>query len=58
MVRQMSVHEICALSFRTFHSEKYADDYNKGQGKVMVSPQHGHLEDHIRRNVKYSRASG
>lgn len=29
----MSVHEICALSFRTFHSEKYADDYNKGQEK-------------------------
>ena len=27
----MSVHEICSLSFRTFHSEKYADDYNKGQ---------------------------
>ena len=29
----MSVHEICALSFRTFHSEKYADDYNNGQEK-------------------------
>ena len=37
MVRQMSVHEICALSFRTFHSEKYADDYNKGQEKKKTA---------------------
>ena len=56
-VKRKNEAENVALSFRTFHSERYADDYDKVQEKAWICHNRDIWQGHKRRKISAKKSS-